>query len=279
MQADLTVLVNSTDSFADCWTPFFHLFTHYWPNCPYPIVLNTESKDFNFPGLDLRTSRVAEGWQDKKRIPWSDCLARCLDGIESRYVLYLQEDYFLNAPVEQDLIEEFTQVMDSARVPHVRLMELDRNAGHYPSKLHPLLWEINPKASYHLSLQAGLWEKAALRGLLMEGESAWDLERKGNLRSYSIGAPFLCQSLEEFNAKDRYPIPYRPTGIIRGQWNAAAVCDLFEHHSLKVDYSQRGFYQPSLWQRLMIPWRARARRVVTHLYAQLARSRTPTGKQ
>jgi len=43
---NLTVLVNSTDTFSDCWPPFFQLFKRYWPECPCPIILNTETKDY-----------------------------------------------------------------------------------------------------------------------------------------------------------------------------------------------------------------------------------------
>lgn len=271
MAPDLTVLVNSTDSFEDCWVPFFTLFSRYWPDNPFPIVLNTESKDFRFDGLDVRASGVGRFWKGEGRMPWSDCLIHCLDSIDTRYVLYLQDDYFLNGLVEQGLLEEFVGIMEAENLPHVRVMELDRNAGHRQSNLHPLLWEIGSTASYRLSLQAGLWDKVALRSLLVAGESAWDLERKGNLRSYSISKPFLCQNLDEFNAKGRYPVPYRPTGIIRGQWNAEAVLDLFQQHGIQVDWSQRGFYRPSPWQQWFIPWRARMRRLVMGYYAWFAR--------
>ena len=37
---DLTIFVNTSDNFEDCWEPFFKLFKLYWPDCPYPIVLS-----------------------------------------------------------------------------------------------------------------------------------------------------------------------------------------------------------------------------------------------
>ena len=52
---DVTVLVNTSDGFADCWQPFFKLFSTFWPDCPYPIVLNTETLDYSFEGVELRT--------------------------------------------------------------------------------------------------------------------------------------------------------------------------------------------------------------------------------
>ena len=39
------------DSYEDRWYPFFKLLTTYWPQCNYDILLNTETKDFDYPGL------------------------------------------------------------------------------------------------------------------------------------------------------------------------------------------------------------------------------------
>ena len=50
---DYTVFVNSTDTFEDAWAPFFHLLGDYWPEVD-KVVLNTETKDFSFPGCRYR---------------------------------------------------------------------------------------------------------------------------------------------------------------------------------------------------------------------------------
>ncbi len=44
MKSEVTVLINSCDAYSDLWEPFFKLFSIYWPDCPYEIVLNTEYK-------------------------------------------------------------------------------------------------------------------------------------------------------------------------------------------------------------------------------------------
>lgn len=256
----LTILVNSCDSFEDCWHPFFKLLSIYWPQCPHPIVLNTEQKVFAYPGLDVRASRVAEGWRGQGRLPWSDCLLRCLEQVDTEYLLYLQEDYFLNGPVDQGLIGEFIALMNQQHVPHIRLMELDRHAGHRQSAVHPLLWEIHERADYRLNLQAGLWRRDTLQSYLQPGESAWEFERWGTRRSYQRTDKLLCQSLDHFNARQRFVVPYHPTGIVRGRWYEPAVKSVFAEHGITVDFSKRGFHRPGLVRRWLIPWRARLRR-------------------
>lgn len=262
LRSHLTVLVNSTDTFNDCWPPFFQLFKRYWPSCPCSVVLNTETKEFSDPQLQLLCSKVqAHDSAGSPRLSWADCLLRCLDGVCTPYVLYLQEDYFLNAPVDQAFVAQCVEVMAEHNVPHIRLMELDVRARYRESRLHPLLWQIDQRANYRVSLQAGLWSVAALKDLLKPGESAWTFERRGSIRAMSEPALFLCQSLDHFNRRNRYPVPYRPTGIVRGKWYAPAVVDLFASNGISVDYARRGFHADSLRRRIIVPARALLRRM------------------
>jgi hypothetical protein len=262
LQRNLTVLVNSTDTFNDCWPPFFQLFKRYWPSCPCPVILNTETREYFDPGLQVISSKTqADDPPGSPRLSWSDCLIRCLDTIRTPFVLYLQEDYFLNGPVDQVFVEQCVDVMVEHDVPHIRLMEIDVNAHYHKTHLHPLLWQIDQRANYRISLQAGLWNVAALRALLRSGESAWGFERRGCIRSMSKPDVFLCQSLDHFNHRGQYPVSYRPTGIVRGKWYAPAVVELFAAHGISVDYTKRGFYRESLRRKLFVPARVLARRM------------------
>ena len=118
---DISILVNTSDSFEDCWNPFFQLFTTYWSDCDWPIVLNTETKSYSYPGLNIRCARVAEG--ESRRLSWSECLMRCLDGIDTPYLLYLQEDYFLEGPVQVEKLKALMDEMRMGRADVIRVME------------------------------------------------------------------------------------------------------------------------------------------------------------
>lgn len=48
---DCTIVVSTCDAYRDLWPAFFALFKRYWPDCPYKIVLNTETLDFQWPGF------------------------------------------------------------------------------------------------------------------------------------------------------------------------------------------------------------------------------------
>lgn len=240
MDALYTILVNSTDSFEDCWYPFFTLFSKYWSGTPTRIVLNTETKDFSYPGLDLICSKVY-GSNPSQRLAWGECLRRCLEKISTDLVLYLQDDYFINSPVDVKQIDDFARLMLAERYSHLSLVTFS-NAGPWRPTKHPLLWEIDQKAHYRISLQAGLWRKDRLLMYIRSHENPWQFELWGSKRAHRISDTFFCLNHDIFNKENRRVIPYEPTGIIKGKWNRRAVYDLFPENGIKVDFSRRGFY-------------------------------------
>ncbi|MCL5102487.1 MAG: hypothetical protein M1133_00035 [Armatimonadetes bacterium] len=246
-----TILVNSTDSFEDCWIPFFTLFKAYWPDCRQPIVLNTETKDFSFPGLNITCSKVGKGYRGA-RPPWGWCLRQCLNMVESEVILYLQEDYFLEGPVDPSQIEEFAGCITDTNwsrqdCSHIGLTHY---GSHSPFHLteNPLLWEIDKHAEYRLSLQAGLWKTRSMLKYLRDNDTGWNFEEVGSLRAQRINERLLTVNRHVFNPTARLIFPYTHTGIIRGRWNKDAVVDLFARHNLHTDFSIRGFHSCELPQ-------------------------------
>jgi len=260
MKGELTILVNSTDSFEDCWYPFFKLFDTYWPQCPHEIILNTETKDYCYANLNITAAKICKD-DPNGRVPWGESLMRCLDRIDTEVILYLQDDYFLNDYVDANLVYEFLEIMQRENYAHIRLMELD-NGGPWHQSRYPLLWEIDQGANYRISLQAGLWRKDRLRFYLSPRESAWQFERWGNFRAHKIPDSFYCQNLDTFNRQKRYIIPYEPTGIIQGKWYRPAVVELFKANGIEVDFSRRGFYEPTKKDILVQSIRSRMRRLL-----------------
>ena len=236
---DLTIFVNTSDNFEDCWIPFFTLFKRYWPECPYPIVLNTETKDFSFPGLDITCSKVA--LNETRRLTWSECLARSLDAINTPYILYLQEDYFLENIVREDFFEPFLDEMRADRADVIRLLECGGSGPWHPTN-NPLLWEIDQKATYRITLQAGLWRKTTLRNHIRLHESPWQLEVFGSARARRKKEKVFCVNRDNFSNPQSEILPYTATGVVKGQWDRDIVESLFAKHDIKIDYGIRGFY-------------------------------------
>jgi hypothetical protein len=234
---DLTIFVNTSDSFNDCWEPFFKLFKLYWPNCPYPIVLNTEMKDYSYEDLNITCTKVARG--ESGKLTWSECLIRALDTIDSKYILYLQEDYFLESPVKSDLLTLLIEEMETKPICSIVL-----SGGVGPWNLigSPLICEVSKFAKWRLSLQAGLWKKNVLRALLRRHETPWQLESYGSFRSRRIKEKFCSVNRNDYIGEGKEIFPYKPTGVVAGKWVREIVEPLFKKNDIKVNFSIRGFH-------------------------------------
>ena len=256
---DLGIIVNSCDSYSDAWEPFFKLFSIYWPDCKCPLYLNSEFKDYSWPGLDVRV--IKTGGNGTEPIPsWSDRLLQVLRTIDKPYVLYLQEDYFLNAPVRVDVIREFLRIMKAENYSTINLMEVGGNRGITPSEKYPMLCKVPQNGNYRINTQSGIWKRERLMAYLKAGESVWDFERKGTLRAQNTEDSFYCQNPQMFNKDGSYIYPYVRTGIVRAKWFAPAVVDLFNQHNIKVDFTKRGFYAPGFFGRKKQSVRSMVRR-------------------
>jgi len=238
----LTVFINTSDNFEDCWDPFFKLFRLYWPDCPYKIVLNTEKKDYKFDGLNIICSKVSLG--EAERLGWSECLERALDQIATPYIFYIQEDYFLEAPVRSDMLYELFHQM---RLAEIDMLQLRPAIGALPIKApsSPLIWSVPQNAKWRINLQVGIWKKEILKSQIRRHETPWQLESYGSFRSRRMKEKIFCVSADLFDGIDKEVFPYHLTGVIAGKWVREIVEPLFLKHGIFVDFSKRGFYDKS----------------------------------
>lgn len=236
----VTLLVNSSDGFEDCWPPFFSLLGRYWPQMNWPVLLNTETRDFAWPGLDVRASRVGAG--ERERLSWSECLIRAISAIRTPLLLYVQEDYFLDQPVDDAKVRAAVQIMlDNPEIAYIGLTKHGSHGPFAPSA-HEGFGVISQKARYRISTQAGLWRPTALASYLRPAENGWMFEIFGTWRARQDPKMFLTVLCDP--PKLPAPIDYVHTGIIKGQWHEK-MPELFGKHDLAMDFDRRGIYVPA----------------------------------
>lgn len=242
--ASLAVLVNSSRGYRDCWFPFFRLLEIYWPECRFPLYLNVEEGVYEHPTLDV-TCLTHPAGPSGARLPWSDQLLASLEMIPERYVLYMQEDYFLDAPVDHVRLGECLALVVGGGLGCVHLTPYGSHGGRTTAEL-PYLVDVPRISHYRFSNQAAIWDKAVLASYVRPGESAWETEILGTLRSWSRPEP--VRTVFEATAENVGSImSYTGTGIIRGRWHPAIV-PLFARHGISMDFEARGLYVfPSRW--------------------------------
>ena len=236
-----SILINTCDKFEDCWDPFFKLWSLYWKDCTGKIYLNTEYKDYSYPGLDITAIKGCEKHHipKNKRATWSQCLKWALEEIDTDIVLYMQEDYFLKDIVKNELVEQFAQLMKEH--PDIKCIHLTGQAVKASeNSQYKNLNKVAYKQRYRVSCQAALWRKEELLSLIRSYESAWEFEEFGSQRSAVMKHEYLVVDNEFVKLNHFEIIPYIFTGIVQGRWLEETV-PLFHKHDIKMDFSKRGF--------------------------------------
>ncbi len=208
MNADCTVLVTSCDAYRDVEGPFLQLFRKYWPDCPFELVIVTETSAA--PGFDrsILTGHAPE---------WRTRTVSALEQIKTPYVIFMCNDYFLNAPVDTELILR-------------RLAEAkEMDALNY--RLVPNPPRAVKNTAYSISCQVGIWNKEFMLQLAKRYPSAWEFERKGSFDfDPADPRPILVTEKQEFPFLDV---------VHKGYWEKYGV-ELLRREGIDYDFSKRG---------------------------------------
>lgn len=236
MRNDLTIIVCSCDKYQDLWYPYFEIFRNQWPDCKYPIILNTESKSYEHEGLIIKCLQLYKPGED---VPWSDRMIETLKHVDTEYVLITLDDHFLINPVDSDKFEYAFNIIKK----HKRISELSFIA--YVPKNKKTKWIGNfgrwPLNDYfRVNLDTAIWRKKALLRNLKPGENAWEFELNATERA-------LWDLTEYYRYKqDAEPILdisfhlRRGYGLIRGKW-CWRNPELFDQFNIPMDFSIRGY--------------------------------------
>lgn len=224
------VLVSSCDAFFDAWRPFAFFFRKHWPDCSWRVFLIVNKLDVRSDWLTPIRVGQDRGWADNLRV--------ALERIDADYLLYFQEDYFLQAPVSAERLAADCAFCVERGVDHLCLKELPLpEVAAWPraqDSAREDLAIIPAGAPWRTRLQVALWRRAALLDALRPGESAWDFEARGSTRTRD------GLSLTYTDAGN-LPLPYLASAIVRGLWTPTAL-RLCAENDIEITPRFRGVY-------------------------------------
>jgi hypothetical protein len=214
------VVVASCWRFRQVWNPFFILFGRYWPDCPYKIVLST----------DTGTHPCVEALQVGKDLGWSSNLMRNLQRLAADRVILLQEDFLLTAPADTASVRRLVAYSRANDIACLRMCPCPGPTGTWRDGF---LGTIGKDDAYRVSLQMAIWNKTDLMSLLREGETAWDVEIRGGQRSASWTRPMLSLWRESDDVPGG-PVKYFIAAVRRSEWRQDAL-DLLVREGIPMD--------------------------------------------
>ncbi len=199
-EPQMAILVVSCDNYSDVWPPFFELYLRFWPDCPFNTYLVSNMKEFSAHGV--KTLPVGED------ISWSDNLKNALTLIREQYVLVWIDDLFLLQQVDTSLVQEVVNEFIAKDGNYLRLNPTVRA----DLPFNRYFGVVSAGTIYRTSTVMSLWKKTVLSDLLVAGESAWDFEVMGTVRSDKLNG-FYATWQNMFNVLN---------GVIKGKWRNSA---------------------------------------------------------
>jgi hypothetical protein len=197
---NLALLVHACDRYEFLYKGFGYFFSKHWDySIPCNYYFATEEKHMAIPGFTNIRSGKGE-WSDRLRILLSEA-------IQEEYVLYFQEDVWLNKDVNGAFIKQLLELATMHKWDQVKL----HSSEVYKTKATDIFIEgfnisilDNATSDFLMSHQVTLWRKDFLIGQLLKNEHPWRNERKGTKRLRNLNA--VIHHADLFAEDGRKPI-------------------------------------------------------------------------
>lgn len=213
---EITLVVSSSDKYEDAWYPYFELIKIFWKEHPKKICLITETKSYQDDTLDIKVCNY-------KNATWSERLYRTLEQIDTKYVIFSLEDFFLIGPVKQERIDEcLTWMEQNPQIAECRLC-FSNLTTLTPTDKYKDFHIAGSNVAFRVDTQVGLWNRKALMELLDITEDPWQFEGYASEREAKTDKILLFHHTDDvFDANNLiFPYHVRPSqgyGIAWGHW-------------------------------------------------------------
>lgn len=228
----VAIMVSSCDAFFDAWQPFNFFLKRFWPDCPFEIFLLSNEIQVRSPRIQSLVLGPDRGW--------SSNFLSALERVRHPYIFYVQEDYFLTAPVQnQQLANDFAEMIASGGSALCFRARSKPDPGFQP--LNDRFGLVPVDSDGRTRCQVTLWNREALQSIPRPGETAWNFEARGSARTREM-------KILSYNRRDNTPIPYLMSAISRGFWMPEAL-SLCQTHGIEIELPIRPVHSPNSWVR------------------------------
>lgn len=221
---DMCILVVSCDKYADCWEPFSLCMQKFWPDCPYPVYLATETKEAPSHTVYQKTLHSTQS-------SWTGRLREFCKQIDESHILFTLEDQWIAKPISTAAIENVLTYME--KDCSLGTIYLDYKTKTAPFWEHdPHFYILLPQTPYRLSAGPSIWNRKFLLSTCSDNVDAWNFERIQSFSPDTFSHTVLACTEQLYC---RVP----PLGAIRrGKWEPSVPGFCKENH-LPIDLSHR----------------------------------------
>ena len=217
MCENVTLVVSSCDKYEDAWYPYFELLQKYWPQHPERIALITETKKYSCDGLNIKTYNYPDSYT------WSERLYYTLKDINTKYIIFSLEDFFLLNYVDQEKINNCIKWMENnEKIAECRLC-VSNSPKLKETEEYEGFYFADSDMDYRVDTQVALWRKESMMNLLDLTESPWNFEKNANIRNIHSEDLFLWYYSDDIEDINKMVFPYKIEqklgyGVAWGMW-------------------------------------------------------------
>ncbi|MBB6274006.1 hypothetical protein HDF26_004479 [Pedobacter cryoconitis] len=221
---NIALIVHACDRYELLFKGFEYFFSKNW--------------DFDIPvNYYFATEEVSAGLANFKNIKsgkgeWSNRLSTLFDQIEEDYILYFQEDMWLNKPVDKEV---FTELFKQTLANQWNLVKLNSSEV-FKTNSTPLFIKgfnvsvlDNKESNFLMSHQVSLWNKAFFKQQLKPNEHPWRNERKGTKRLKELNPEIF--HLDYFAENGNPAINKNTPDIVRSEYQSISMNATLNHNA------------------------------------------------
>lgn len=235
--SDITILINSCDLYKDTWEPFLKLFFIQWPNCPYPVVINSESVQYQ----GEYSEKVKTILNKDKSITWSQRFRKCLEQINTDFVLFVLDDFFIQNKVDVDVFEHaHTLMRNNTKIGMAALSYGRCNVESNEFEDDFFYSRIINKENL-IWCRINLYRKDYLLKLIRNHETIWEFESYASYRAKKLPFYIIQQKSSVPECFTFYVGIESGYGINYRKWLPKNK-ELFDKYGINVNYDNLGFF-------------------------------------
>lgn len=179
---EYTIVIGTCDKYQFLWKDFAFLFDRFTRGEFTDIrkVFMSETLRADIDGYEFFTPG---------KIPYSNSLIQLLDTLDTDYVLWMQDDYFLRRYIPRSQFDKYLEYVLSERIDRFQIEcpTLMESSGYPVSKdfIHSgdALFKLHKDSRFSVNMQTSFWNTEFFKSVLVPDESPWQFEEFGTRRA------------------------------------------------------------------------------------------------
>ena len=206
----VSVFICGSDSRIDVLERTLPAVQKFWPS-RYPIYVGLNSCSRPLP-VGVPVIAPPSEWRCE--------FGQQLSQIDHDYLIVMLDDFLIQAPVDQDRLDELVDNATRLNLDYLRLIPLGRSllaraVGWRPTEISPGIERIRDRHPFYSALQIAIWRKSHLLRMLEPPLSIWEFEhqsiRQASHCAIKAAPPIAYRHLVE---KGRW-LPYARSLLVR----------------------------------------------------------------